>query len=85
MKTIYEHSVGGDGAVAGLYLDEDGGFIVEQVKYPLAEAMDPADKFIDTAVDSLEAKLGWAKPVIEPLRAAAKSALAKLIGAAIPG
>lgn len=78
MKTIYEHSVGGDGAVAGLYLD--GEFVVEQVKYPLAKALDPADKFIDSSIDSLEAKLGWAKPLLEGVRASAKAALAKLVG-----
>lgn len=78
MKTIYESAVGGDGAMVGLYVD--GEFLIEQVKYPLAKALDPADKFIDSSIDALEAKLGWAKAIIEPIRAAAKAALAKVIG-----
>lgn len=85
MKPIYEHSVGGDGAIAGLYIDEEGGFIVEQVKYPLNKALEPADKFIDSSIDGLEAKLGWAKPVLEGLRAAAHAALKKLVSAVVPG
>lgn len=75
MKTVYEHTLGD--AIAGLYVDGD--FVIEQVKYPLAKALDPADKFIDSSIDSLEAKVGWAKALLEPLRASAKAALAKLI------
>lgn len=78
MKTIYEHAVGGDGAIAGLYVDGD--MIIESVKYPLAKALDPADKFIDSAVDSLEAKLSWSKAILDPLRSAAKAWLASAVG-----
>lgn len=81
MKTIYEHAVGGDGAVAGLYVSDDGLFIVEQVKYPMATALEPADKFIDSAVDGLEAKLSWTKAILDPMRAAAKAWLASAVGA----
>jgi hypothetical protein len=80
MKTIYEHSIGGDGAVAGLYVDGD--FVIEQVKYPLAKALDPADKFIDSAIDGLEAKIpgDWDKALLEPARVAAHAELQKLVG-----
>lgn len=81
MKTIYEHAIGGDGAVAGLY--EDEGFLIEQVKYPIAKAIEPGDKFIDSAVDTLEAKIpgDWDKVVLEPARAAGHAWLKKLAGA----
>lgn len=82
MKTIYETAVGGDGAVFGLYLSDDG-FIVEQVKYPIGKAAKPAHDFVDKAVDGLEAKIPgeWDKVVLEPARVAAHGAIDKLIGA----
>lgn len=78
MKTIYEHTVGGDGALAGVYVDDQ--FIYETVKYPLAKALEAPDQFIDKSIDGLESKLGWAKALLEPVRVSAKAALAKLIG-----
>lgn len=79
MKTIYEHAIGGDGAVAGLYLED--GFLVEKVKYPLTKATDPAKAFVNSAIDSLEAKIpgDWDKAVLEPVRIAALAEVDKLI------
>lgn len=79
MKTIYEHSVGGDGAVAGLYVED--GFLVEKVKYPLTKATEPAKQFVNAAIDSLEAKIAgdWDKAVLEPVRVAAIAEIDKVI------
>lgn len=81
MKTIYEHTIGGDGAVAGLYLED--GCLVEKVKYPLTKAAEPAHKFVDSSIDSLEAKIpgDWDKAVLEPVRAAAHIEIDKLVAA----
>lgn len=78
MKTIYEHTVGGDGAVMGAYVDGD--WVIIQEKYPLSKAIDPADKFLDSSIDKLEEKFGWSKAFLEPLRVSAKAALLKLVG-----
>lgn len=79
MKVIYEHAVGGDGAVAGLYLED--GFLVEKVKYPVGGALAPAHKFIDSAIDGLEDKIpgDWDKIALEPLRVLAHSSLDSLL------
>lgn len=80
MRTIYEKAIGGDGAVAGLYVDDQ--YVYETVKYPLAKALDPANKLVDNMIDGLEAKIpgDWDKAILEPLRTGAKAELAKLIG-----
>jgi hypothetical protein len=79
-KTIYEHAIGGDGAVAGLYIED--GFLVEKVSYPLSKAAAPAHKFIDTSVDTLEAKIpgDWDKAILEPMRIAGHGMIDKLLG-----
>jgi hypothetical protein len=79
MKVIYEHSVGGDGAVAGLYIED--GYIVEKVKYPIAKAAEPAKAFVNKAIDTLEEKIpgDWDKLILEPGRAAALAEIDKLV------
>lgn len=81
MKTIYEHAVGADGAVAGLYVED--GFLVEKVKYPLSAAVDPAKAFVNAAIDGLEEKIpgDWDKAVLEPVRLAALLEIDKLVAA----
>lgn len=78
MKTIYEHTIGGDGAMAGLYIED--GFVVEKVKYPIAKAAQPAHEFIDNTINSLEARIpgDWEKIALEPARVAAHAAIDKL-------
>jgi hypothetical protein len=78
MRTIYEHPIGD--AIEGLYID--GEFIIQQTKYPLVKALEPADKFIDSSIDTAEAKIpgDWDKMVLEPLRALAHAELKKLAG-----
>lgn len=79
MKTVYEHEVGGDGAMAGLYIED--GFAVLKIKYPLAKAMDPADKFLDKSIDSIENTIpgDWDKLILEPARAFGHEELKKLV------
>ncbi len=80
MKPIYEHAIGDDGVVAGLYVD--GEFIIEQVKYPIKKAIEPADKFIDSVIDGLEAKIpgDWDRLILEPARAAGHAEVKRLAG-----
>lgn len=80
MKTIYEHAIGGDGAVGGLYVDN--GFVVEQVKYPVAKFMAP----VLAPLDALEKKLEAIAPdVLDPMIKKAfdelKAAITSIIGA----
>lgn len=79
MKTIYEHSVGGDGAMAGAYVE--GGNVVIKASFPLEKAVEPLNKVIDQAIDKLESVIpgDWDKALLEPIRAEAKAALLKLI------
>lgn len=78
MRTLYEHTVGGDGAVVGAYVD--GEFLVLQEKYPLQKALDAPEILIDKQIDNLETKFPIAKGLLESARSAYKSAITKFIG-----
>lgn len=80
LTKIIEQPVGGDGAIVGLYMSDDG-FIVEQVKYPILKAKAPAHAFVDKAIDTAEDKIpgDWDKVVLEPVRAAGHAAIDKYI------
>lgn len=52
MKAIVEKDIGGDGAKAGLYMDEQ--FISVELKYPTAKLVEPITKVADSAIDKLE-------------------------------
>lgn len=78
MKTIYEHTVGGDGAIAGLYADDQ--YLYETVKYPLSKALGAPEAAIDAQLTNLETKFPALKSGIENLKTAYKAAVAKFIG-----
>ncbi len=80
MKTIYEHAIGSDGVVAGLYIDGDS--VVEQIRYPMSKALAPVDALIDKSIDGLEAKIpgDWDKAVLEPIRIGAHAELKAFVG-----
>lgn len=81
MKAIVEKEFGGDGAKAGLYLDENA--LVAKVIYPLEKVLKPVNDVIDAAIDKVEASIpgDWDKAVLEPIRVAAKEQLVKLLSA----
>jgi hypothetical protein len=78
MKVIYEHAIGGDGAVIGLYIEGDK--LVEKVSYPLAKVLTPVNSLIGIGVDKLEALIpGDQKDLAEKLKAQANEQLVKLL------
>lgn len=78
-KVLVEKEFGGDGAKAGLMV-EDGALVVK-VSYPLDKLLSPVNDVIDSAINKLEALIpgDWDKAVLEPVRAAAKAELVKLL------
>ena len=78
MKVIYEHAIGGDGLVVGLYIEGDK--LVEKVSYPLAKALVPFDELVGKAVDKLEALIpGDQKAIAEGLKKQAHEQIVKLL------
>ncbi len=79
MKTIFEHAIGGDGGMAGLYLD--GANVEVKISYPTAMVVSPITDLIDRAINSIEAAIpgDWDKAVLEPIRLAAKAELLALL------
>lgn len=80
MKTIVEKPVGGDGAVAGLYID-DSGNLEAKISYPISKLLSP----IKGALDPLRMKLEkaipgqWADPLIDEAFNAAYNELVVLL------
>lgn len=85
MKVIADikKPIGGDGAEASGALVLDGGMLKGQIEvsYPLAKALDPVNKIIDSMIDKIEAAVpgDWDKALLEPIRVEAKAALLKLL------
>lgn len=79
MKKIYEQGFGGDGAKAGLYVEEKE--LALKVTYPLEKMLSPVNAIIDQAINKLEAVIpgDWDKALLEPIRAEAKAQLLKLV------
>ena len=79
MKSLVKQDIGGDGASAELSLD--GGKLVLAVQYPVAKLAEPITKLIDKAIDAAEGAIpgDWDKAVLEPIRAAAKAEVIKLL------
>jgi len=80
-KIIVSQKVGGDGAVAVLAIDPDGGTINVELKYPVAKLVEPVNAVIDSAIDKIEGVIpgDWDKALLEPIRAAAHAEIAALI------
>lgn len=69
MKTIVQTKIGGDGAVADLKLE--GGFLVAEVKYPVAALMKPVTDAIEAGFTKVEDVIpgDWDKAILEPIKA----------------
>ncbi len=80
MRTLYEHSIGSDGAIAGLYVDGDR--LIAQESYPLQKALDQPEAVIDRQIDGLEVRFPIAKGLLETVRSGYKAAITKFIGGA---
>lgn len=78
MKVIYEHAIGGDGAMVGLYIE--GGMLVEKFAYPLDKVLSPVKDLIGRGVDKLEVLIpGDQKELAEKLKKEAFDNLVKLL------
>lgn len=79
MKMIYEHTVGGDGGVGGIYLD--GGMLVASMKYPVDKILEPVMAPIDMAFEKIEAAIpgDWDKAILEPIKEQMKAELVKML------
>ena len=78
MKELVSQEFGEGGtAVLGL----NGGKAVVNIEYPVAQLAAPITDLIDTTIDQLEAAIpgDWDKAVLEPIRAAAKAEVIKLL------
>lgn len=78
MKTIYEHAIGGDGGVTGLYLE--GGVMKVSASYPVAKLLEP----LMVPLDAFEKKMedlapNWADPMIASAFQALKADIVKLL------
>lgn len=64
---------------AVLSLEIVDGFVVEQIRYPIAKAAEPAHKFLDKVIDGAEDKIpgDWDKAFLEPARIAGHAAIDK--------
>lgn len=79
MKALYEHAIGGDGAVGGLYLD--GGKLKAEVSYPVAALAKPVTDAVDSIFDKAEALIpgDFDKTLLEPLRKGIKDEIVKVL------
>lgn len=78
MKTIYEHSLGGDGGKAGAYIE--GTDLAIKATYPLAKVLDPVNKVVDSVIDKLEQWIpGDQKELADKLKLEAHAELVQLL------
>lgn len=52
-KAIVEKEIGGDGAKAGLYVDEE--YVSLSIKYPTVKLVEPIAQLADKAIDKVDA------------------------------
>lgn len=79
MKTVYESPVGGDGAKAGLYVED--GCLALKATYPMEKVIKPITDVIDMAIDKIEELIpgDWDKALLDPVKAEAKAAILKML------
>jgi len=79
MKTIVEKEIGGDGAKAGLYLDD--GKLKAEVSYPVAKVVEAIVKPLDPLKEKLKALIpgNWDDPLVESAFEGAKTEIVKLL------
>ena len=78
MKELVSQEFGEGGSAA---LGLEGGSAVLTVKYPVSQLATPITELIDSTIDQLEAAIpgDWDSAVLEPIRAAAKAEVIKLL------
>jgi hypothetical protein len=77
-KAIIEKEIGGDGASAGLYVDDS--HLSIQVRYPIAKVVEPIAKIADKAIDKLDEWIpGDQKAIADKLKAEIREEIAELL------
>ncbi len=77
MKTIVETEIGGDGAKAGLYVNDQELSI--KISYPTSKILEPIALVADKAIDQLDKWIpGDQKEIADKLKAEIREELAKL-------